>query len=445
MIITVLKAIIDVAAGWAVGAADNGTDGIDRELLLDVHGHPWVPPSSLAGSLRAHLADNGADERLMGSRPPIQRPAWSAAPPPKLNPSALWLLGTQTRRAGDDGISRPPATTVDANTAIDPRRGAARPKSLRHSLVVDEPTVVELFAQFEGELTTGDLELLASWQPQVGRDRTRGGGSARLRSLGYQAYDLNRDADLRAWLDSPGMGRFSDLTDVTVNAKPGIVLIDDEFEVVDALHIGTGSRPDRAAGRGRDRLAGSRREKVSVVRTRGGQPLVPGSTWKGIFRARCGYIMRTCWGEKAVCTDQTGCGTCPLCELFGSTAGRGLIAFGSSAITGAKCPDRSHVAIDRITGGARDYLLFTDEIVTSGTMKLTISALGAVADWQRDLLRHVERDIHDGLIGIGGGTHRGQGTLRLTAAYQESVTGLRPIPATHPGQETDLASKGADR
>ena len=67
MIITAIKADIEVEAGWAVGASDIDAAGIDRELLTEPDGRPWVPPSSLAGSLRAHLVRHHADERLMGS------------------------------------------------------------------------------------------------------------------------------------------------------------------------------------------------------------------------------------------------------------------------------------------------------------------------------------------------------------------------------------------
>jgi CRISPR/Cas system CSM-associated protein Csm3 (group 7 of RAMP superfamily) len=294
---------------------------------------------------------------------------------------------------------------------------------------VDEPAVIELYAQFDGQLSAGDLELLASWHPQVGRDRTRGGGAARLQSLGYRAYDLSDGNDLRAWLQAPGTGRFSALTDVPVTAGPDDILVSDEFDIVDAIHIGTGSR----------------RDKTSLTRTRSGQPLVPASTWKGLFRARSGYIIRTCWGETAACTGQTGCGTCPLCDLFGSTARRGRIAFRSSTITNAQRRTRAHVAIDRVSGGATDKLLFTDEIITAGTVKLTISALGAIADWQHDLLRHVVHDIHDGLIGVGGGAQRGQGTLRLTTASQEPAGAPRPIPSGPPGHEAAPDAPGAAR
>jgi hypothetical protein len=277
MIITVVKAEIDADAGWAVGTADADALGLDRELLTDPDGRPWVPPSSLAGSLRAHLAAHSSDERMMGSRPPREGTLRPSEPPPPLTPSALWLLGTQARRtdAGDksakalsaDGGGQeagknrpsPPVTGVVANTAVDPVRKAALPKSLRHSRVVDEPTVIELYALLEGELSTADKDLLAAWRPQIGRDRTRGGGNARLRSIGYRTYDLDRADDLRHWLDETGPGRFSALTPIPVTAAPDLPVLEVEFRINDALHIGTGSR----------------RGKNAALRTRGGEPLVP--------------------------------------------------------------------------------------------------------------------------------------------------------------------------
>jgi CRISPR/Cas system CSM-associated protein Csm3 (group 7 of RAMP superfamily) len=124
-----------------------------------------------------------------------------------------------------------------------------------------------------------------------------------------------------------------------------------------------------------------------------------------------------------------------LCDLFGSATKRGRLAFRDSTITGSQRQTRNHVAIDRISGGARDKLLFTDEVVVAGRISLTITCLGPVAEWQRNLLLHVVRDIHDGLIGVGGGAQRGQGTLRLADASHPAITGLRPMPATPPAME----------
>jgi CRISPR/Cas system CSM-associated protein Csm3 (group 7 of RAMP superfamily) len=441
VIITVILAEIEAEAGWAVGTSDTEAVGLDRELLTDPRGRPWVPPSSLAGSLRAHLARHGADQRLMGSRPP-RDDAQRSSDPPSLSSSALWLLGTRTRRAapradGQGGNAAPggtqpggtepgepdetvaPRTDVVASTAVDPVRRAAVPKSLRYSRVVDEAAVIELYAMLDGELTGQDHELLASWLPEVGRDRTRGGGLARLRTLGYRAYDLDQPDDLRAWLEADradGTGRFDGLTPVPVAGASDPPLLRAGFVIASALHVATGSR----------------RGKIAAIRTRGGDPLVPASTWKGLFRGRAGYILRSCWGEDAACLTQQGCGHCLLCDLFGSTARRGRIGFRDSVVAQSRRQDRSHVAIDRISGGGRDKLLFTDDVVTAGRVTLTITRLGPAAEWEQNLLLHVVRDIHDGLIGVGGGAQRGQGTLRLADASHAALTTLQPMPSQPP-------------
>lgn len=262
--------------------------------------------------------------------------------------------------------------------------------------------------------------MLATWRPEVGRDRTRGGGLARLRSLGYRAYDLDRPADLRAWLETAGTDRFTGLTPIAVPTASDPPLLEADFVITAALHVATGSR----------------RGKNAAIRTRGTSPLVPASTWKGLFRARAGYIIRSCWGEDAACTIQRGCGLCPLCSLFGSTARRGRIGFRDSTVTRPRTRERSHVAIDRISGGGRDKLLFTDDIVTAGQVRLTISRLGPVQEWERNLLLHVVLDLHDGLIGVGGGAQRGQGTLRLTdAAHPALLAALEPMPSQPPATE----------
>ncbi|GAB3275252.1 hypothetical protein GCM10027589_00240 [Actinocorallia lasiicapitis] len=381
MIITLIKAVIDAEAGWSIGASDVGAAAVDKELLTDPAGRPWIPATSLAGSLRAHLRDKGLAEKLMGS------PAGAA----DLQPSRLWLLGANILAA--------PATAVISSTAIDPQRKAARAKSLRHARIVDEATVIELYGMHEGPLTETELQALASWRPAIGGNRTKGAGRAQLRSLAYRAMDLDQDDDLHAWLTTTGPGRYTALTNVDLPDVDDEPLIDVRFYLSDALHIGTGSQE-----------AGT---KAALIRSRGTTPLVPGSTWKGLFRSRVGFILRTVRPDVAACTEQRGCGSCPLCDLFGSTLGRGRLIFTDSPVEKAVTEQRTHVAIDRVTGGARDKLLFTDHVIVRGEMNLRILPLGTVSDWERNLLLHVVHDLNDGLIGVGGGAQRGQGTIRL--------------------------------
>lgn len=477
MIITVLKAVLEVEPGWAIGAADERNLDVDRDLLTDRDGNPWVPASSLAGSLRAHLAQSGgADIELMGDRPPDG--------PGQENPAAslLWVLGTTVTAAS--GPRRPPRTQIVTSTAVDPQRRAARAKSLRTSRIVDEPTVIELYLEAREPFDARRLDLLAGWRPWVGRDRTRGGGAARLRTLGYRLYDLDDADDLMAWLSTSGPERFTGLTEVPITAAVPTAVIDTTLRIVDALHIGTGS------------IDAVEERKTALTRTRDGRPLIPGSSWKGLFRARAGYILRSVWGEEAACTSHTGCSDCALCSLFGSQRRRGRLVFSDSPVDttqrrlldpaapsspspaaarvvpsapGTKAParptplsiaprriapaaakvapttgtagqapsipSRIHVAIDRITGGARDKMLYAEEIVTSGSFTLKITPLDRIEDWERNLLLHVVRDLNDGLIGVGKGAQRGQGTVALTADSLTLLEQIHPVPPSLPTKE----------
>ena len=423
MIVTVLLAVIEADAGWSVGAPETGTAVVDRDLLVDRDGHPWVPPSALAGSLRAHLAEHSADETLMGSRPPesagdepTEASDYASAPTggTRLEPSRLWLLGTQVRDRDRDSA---PGTEIVAATAIDPRRRAALPKSLRHTRQVGRDSRIELYLQHDGPLADDDLRLLATWRPAIGRDRTRGGGSSRLVRLAHRAYDLDDAEQLLAWLRTTGPDRFTGLTDATIPPPPDTTVLSVDFEFVDPLHLGTGSD--------RTKVENGKKTTQAVSRTRSGRPLISGSTWKGLFRARTGYILRSRFGEDAACTRQTGCGQCRLCELFGSAEQRGRLVFHDSALRKAHNTSRTQVAIDRVSGGARDKLLFTRQIVAAGQLTLLIEELQSVTDWERNLLLHVVRDLHDGLIGIGGGAQRGDGTVRLTD--QSPLVDLQPV------------------
>lgn len=417
MKITAIKVTIRTEANWAVGATDAAVSDVDRELLVDREGHPWIPASSLAGSLRAHLAAHGADERLMGSRPPRDRRTRDP-----LMPSALSVLGTQLR--ANSKHPRPLRTNVVASTAIDPVRQAAHPRSLRSSRVVDEPASIEVYLMYAGELPDADRSLLESWRPSVGRDRTRGGGTAKLHAIAYRRYDLDNHDDLHAWLSAPGPGRFRDAKEQPIPRQPDPTVLSATFEIVDAVHIGTGTTRKRAAD----------------YRARSGMPLIPGSTWKGIFRSRAGYILRTRFGADIACCQQDGCATCLLCDLFGSTARRGRLAFADSPIHDAKPAIQPHVAIDRVSGGSRDKLLFSQHVVGGGKLTLQVRALGTVSPWERLLQLHVIRDIDDGLLGVGGGAMRGHGTLRLVQP-KDLVAALEPVEIPgEPGDPNEVAS-----
>ena len=185
---------------------------------------------------------------------------------------------------------------------------------------------------------------------------------------------------------------------LSADVEPVEPLLEVTFDIVDGLHLG--AEPD-----------GNHRP----LYRRNGSVVIEGSTLKGIVRSRAEYILRTVAGDAGICCDSSTapCAVCPTCELFGSPEHRGRLRFLSSPIEDPVIEDRRmHVAIDRVSGGATDRLLFSEEVVLSGRFHLRVEAEVGVPDWAANLLRAAVRDMHDGYVGVGSDTARGLGTVR---------------------------------
>ena len=419
MTVTLMIATVRVEPGWAVGAVTLADQAIDRDILLDAHGRPWVPGSALAGSLRAHLAGASppADERLMGSRPPRDQAEASES-----TVSALWIVGatfTPDRATMADGVpggedasraeavgaAGDPAAAVEivGQTAIDRKRGAAEAGTLRFSRMAASGGTLTVYLRHDGTgspaLTGSDLELISGWKPAIGRDRTKGSGRAALDSIQHGTVDPATPEGAQLWLSHSGAALFTAVATETrtVQDVEGEPWLRERFAIEDGFLTSDGLP-----------------SKVARTRRRLGRPLIPGSAWKGIIRSRTEYILRSRYGEAAACRKQPGCEQCPVCAVFGHPGQRGLLAFRDSYIEDPAChPERTQVGIDRVTGGSRDTLLYTTQALATGTVLLQIDALGDIPPWVRNVIHHVLRDIHDGLIGVGSRTTRGLGTLRV--------------------------------
>ena len=417
MTITLMIATTTVEPGWSIGAVSLSDPAIDRDLLLDAYGQPWVPGSALAGSLRAHLAAARppADELLMGSRPPHDQ--YSAA---DSTVSPLWIAGCSFTPdiTGTDGET-PAAVETIGQTAIDRFRGAAAAGSLRFSRLTASGGTLTVYLRHDETdnqaLTDSDLDLITGWQPAIGRDRTKGSGRATLTSLRHGTIDPATAEGARTWLSHSGTSLFEVVaTNVISGDRTGEPWLQEWFKIVDGFLTSDGL-PSRNA-RTRQRL---------------GQPLIPGSAWKGVIRSRTEFIPRSRYGESAACQQQTGCGNCPVCAVFGHEGQRGLLAFRDSyAEEPVHHPPRTQVGIDRVTGGSREALLFKTEALADGRVLLQIDALGEIPPWVRNVIHHVLRDINDGLIGVGSRTTRGLGTLELLGQIAD------PVPVVVPGLET---------
>jgi len=358
-------------------------DHLDRVVL---------PGTTVAGSLRAHCADGGLPGELFGSSPVAE----------KKKASPIEVLGVRTHAE--------PEIATTMRVSLDRHRGAARP---HHLFSVEQLTPG---AEFDVHLRWNDADeeqlesfraALRTWRPRLGRGTSLGAGACAVIGIGEADYDLATVDGLLDWLGGGSMESYP--TPVTLIAEPAEpeAVLDVWLRIVDGVHVGVGSAEP-----------GSCEPEIAALVTQDNQPMIPGSSLKGVFRSRVEYICRVL--GRLAC-DRGDCGGCIPCGLFGwapapgavGLGARARIAVGDARIEQARSQVRHHVALDRVTGGARPKLLYARRVVTTGRIRVRIEPLRPLAPVETALLHAVVTDLDAGLVGLGSATTRGLGTVRI--------------------------------
>lgn len=152
-------------------------------------------------------------------------------------------------------------------------------------------------------------------------------------------------------------------------------------------------------------------------------PVLPGTSIKGVFRNRaekilkdsCDILSSPCIGNKEarnMSAKDVYKKLCPACKIFGSTATRSRISFSDAYPEGYKLGTRTCVAINRVTGAAKDRALFNMEYVEWGEFKGTIK-LTNFFRWQIKAIAQLFKEIDEGYITFGGLTTKGFGMMKV--------------------------------
>jgi CRISPR/Cas system CSM-associated protein Csm3 (group 7 of RAMP superfamily) len=394
------------------GRADpDAVEERDRaHVLLDLgpDGRPQLPGTSLAGALRewirAKRDDDVADDLFGRLLPPGDGEEVDA------RASRIWVLGS---RLLDDAVPE-----YRASTKIDRFRGAAQAQTLRVEEVLPAGARFEVFLRWD-DAAVGEIEdfagLLAAWRPLIGRGVSRGRGRCVVEEVRHGTLCLDQPQDLLRWLtgSGPELVRSVAARSVPVVGSAGdYALITVPVSIAGPWRIGSGEKVPEG-------------EPIPMLRVRG-QFVVPGSGVKGVLRSRAEFILRSTEVTPAPCRTQQ-CGKCWTCDVFGHGGGdavssatvgaRALVRVADAVVSGGVSIRRTHVAIDRFTGGALDGALYTMEALEAGEFVVRVEALGELPGGLvgeiRAVLRLVLEDLHDGIIGMGGGTARGYGSVAV--------------------------------
>jgi CRISPR/Cas system CSM-associated protein Csm3 (group 7 of RAMP superfamily) len=383
------------------------------QVILDVDpgGRPHLPGTSLAGALRELAREQRGDKTAADWFGPVLSGAETEA-----KASRVWVLGST--RLDDAG------TRVLSTTRIDRERGAADGSTLRTEEMLPAGARFEVFLRWD-DARDGEVDdlaaLIACWRPLLGRGVSRGRGRCAVEAVRHGTLQLADPADLLRWLTlhGPELARDVAVQQVTVSAgdvAPGL-LFRVPVKIAGPWRIGTGNKPEPGSG-----------EPLRLLRTHpGGPPVVPGTAVKGLLRSRAEFILRSVAGEAAACQSGT-CGDCWTCQVFGyggdsdtdaqAVGGRAAIRFADAVVDSPAEVTRTHIAIDRFTGGVIDGALYAAEALEGGTFTIEAELLPGLPSESRRteiaaVLRLVLEDLNDEIVGMGAATARGYGSVRV--------------------------------
>ncbi len=395
----------------------------EAQVVLDtgIDGRAHLPGTSLAGALRElvrrqrdrDVADDWFGRIVQGSEADAQA-------------SRVWVLGSRRLDGADSQLL--------SSTRIDRTRGAAADNTLRTEEVLPAGSSFEVFLRWD-DAAPGEVEelaaLVAAWRPLIGRGVSRGRGRCAVEAVRHGTLRLADPDDLLLWLTShgPDLARQVLRTrgvalDAPDDEVPADLLFRVPVSIMGPWHIGSGVKPEPGS-----------REPIPLLRV-GGRPVVPGTAVKGLLRSRAEFILRSVGLEPPPC-DKVPCGECWTCQVFGHGGGedaesatvgrRAAIRLADAVISSPAETTRTHIAIDRFTGGVLDGALYTMEVLEGGTFAIEVDLLSAdVGETRRAeiaaVLRLVLEDLNDGIIGVGGGTARGYGSVRVE--FGEASGGL---------------------
>ena len=412
---------------WLIGGLSTLSDEIDIPFVQNPRTNdPVLPGPSIAGSLRATamkvLSGDAAEatKKLFGY---VTSSVESDSKKKETNTAAstIEILGATLVDA------KKPKTLERRRTAINSKTGAARNRMLRNEEIV-EPTSYRIIVQVQGRADDRKRsyvsefdKVLEEWQPQLGRGRSVGLGLGKVEKAMRVSLNLASDEGLQWWLfekqdffdsvlenmpkNSDGK-RECDLLSIKSNTETAHITV--KFELKEPVHVGS-EKPKSG--------------EIPIYQ-QFGHPAIPATSWKGVFRHRVETIV-TLVDSYDLANDVANL-------MFGSSdTGRGLLRFRDSyfvdtndkKLDEGRLQRREHVAIDRFSGGAKDSAKFTWECVPQGFLAELAIDFPDKEKYSEcnNLIKHVVRDIHDGIIGIGAGISRGYGRLTVSNGKSEYI------------------------
>ncbi len=454
---TLYLARLVLEADSALSVSTGNPDGVfDSALVRDANGLPALPGTSVAGVLRhlwidtwgggdeasagALFGDEGASSRLTVS--------WGALLDSRGRPAEGLLLGEQAKRLEQDELFKAVLDQADTPVLRDrvrlTHRGAAADtgKFDRSVLPAGHRFALEVRlwapADDDGEDWRRLLSLFRHPAFRLGGGTRAGLGKMKLVSLHEGRFDLRRaDAVRRFQSLPPGLTETGSLQKVEVSAPQT-----DRFVTANLIlkarglwRIGQGNEsltdgakvPDLLP-KTEERIVWQKKEDQEAER---GQRqlrllLFPASSLKGALAHRMAFHARRFsgqWNDGELPDERPAAIDALLGSIKDSNekedadkgkAGALFIDDAWLTIDAVSITRLMHNAIDRFTGGVRDRMLFEEESLLGGELKISLTLdTGWIDEQHRDIARRAFRaaleDLCAGRLAVGSKTTTGNG------------------------------------
>lgn len=431
----IARITLEAKTPLALGSGECGI-GIDSEVATDINGLPYIPATSIAGVLR-HAAGVSLNSK---------NPLWGFQKGKDGRGSQIiFSEGRMVGKEGKavDGIAELPSDSFYTNYLRNlpirqhvriSHRGTAEDHGKFDNRVVFKGTrfifEVEVVATADG---TPDAELailignMAKAEFRLGGGTRNGYGQMEVVDAKVKSYDLAVKAEAEVYLNhSACLADDFDGKPVTATPTSSWQKYTLTLKPEDFFLFGSGRGDDEA-----DMTPVSEK----VVTWKEGKPefekdrtLIPATSVKGALAHRTAFHYNRLSGNFAdgLTPEEVDALTGPknpaVQTLFGyqdedGNLHRGNIIFSDVFEDSQSTKLLNHVAIDRFTGGAIDGALFTEKVTYGGGKQIKLEILVNETEKVKsnaNVLRAFHQalqDLCDGLLPLGGGVCRGNGTF----------------------------------
>lgn len=458
----IARFVIEAHTPLSIGTG--GSDGVyDHPIVRDANELPMIPGTSLAGVLRHLWAQDaeldsanalfGYQDRDQGEASRLEVAA-CVLQDSRGQPVEGLLLGDQAQRLHTDPLLAAAVKTRENPVFRDRVRLTHRGVAANTGKF--DRGLLPAGHRFSGELRlwsahTDDpdwdrlLRLLADPRLRLGGGTRAGLGAMQLMALDQGQFDLRKPADINAFQQlSPRLHDTQGLAPKSVQARQdtGVQTLSITLKPHDFWRIGQGDTSllgaTRQAQAKTPDLLPKQEPKITWEQDQASVgkrfALVPGSAVKGALAHRTAFhwnILKENYVDNFSVECIRNWDKSEKCEgviaLFGTaknqdrqeqTGQAGHIVIDDVHVDISPqelthcVQTQIHNSIDRFTGGVRNRMLFTEELIYQKSIKLTITLLPGAKQAEADARRafaQALRDLCAGRLALGGGTTKGHG------------------------------------